>query len=579
MSLLDQAKKEAKRLFNLAKNNQEPHTLSIPQLSTAREVTALINGYKNWHDYEEVLKKKDLVFNNIDKNRENKTIKKLLENKKYFIQDIAFNTIENPIAYQKQNQIIVKQEHKNIVLGYKKEKTLFENKEKCWILNQYPMFVTGGTGAGKTEFLLSLSMQYINNHEGLIYIESKADVSLYSKIFSYALSDNRINDLYCLNFLRGTYEYKSANEKEQTKEELSKLSHSIDPINPMVGNDSYFTSYFGAELGQVIHAILKSIHKKHQLMDLESLESTLMLNNLIKWHKNLCFGEQPELKEYLISLGLTLDSDHLNENNLTEEELEQALEQHTLKAQEAYNTVQLLKTFKHVFRIDASVDMEQIFLKRKILFILFPALMRTTEETRRLSDLISAQIRYVEEKNKLNMHLQNIICDEFIYYSNELKNIDFNQTKNNYIFACQDFEFLKHEGLMTIFNQAKTYLAMKSYEPEIPVKLQLDLLNNVADLSKEILVKDFISNLKLNLKDQQEGTGYIFCLNKKVEENYTSPFIKDKPLLNDENKYYLQKLNCIYLPASRPKEVWLPQQDKPVIYIKKINKCYFDRTK
>lgn len=568
MSLLDQAKKEAKRLFNLAKNYQEQNILSapqlpIPQLSSAREITAIMNGYKNWHDYEQVLKKKDLVFDKVDKNTENKRVNTLLDNKKYFIQDIPFNIIENPTAYQKDKQIIVKQEHKNIILGYKKEKSLFDTKEKYWVLNQYPMFVTGSTGAGKTEFLLSLSMQYINNHEGLIYIEGKGDVLSYNKIFSYALSENRINDLYCLNFLRGAYDYRYSGEKESTEEELNKLSHSIDPINPMVGNDSYFASYFGKELGKVIHAILKSLHKKHQLMDLESLESILMLNNLIKWYKDQYFDSQDELKEYLLSLGLTLN------NNLTEEELEEALEQHTLKAQEAYKTVQLLKTFKHVFRIDASVNMEQIFLKRKILVVLYSAFERTIEEIHRLSDLMTAQIKHVEEKIKLNMHFQNIICDEFVYYSNEIKNINFNQTQNNYIFACQDFRYLKYDGIMTIFNQAKTYLAMKAEDPEIPIKLQLDLLDNIVDIPSEIVTKNFVSSLKLNLKDQQEGTGYIFCHNKKIEENCQSPFIKDKVLLNNDNKYYLQKLRCIYLPASRPKEVWLTQQDKPIIYIKK----------
>ena len=64
MSQLDQAKKEAKRLFNLAKANQEKNQsqeieLSIPKLSSAREIVAVMNGYKNWHDYEEVLKRKD----------------------------------------------------------------------------------------------------------------------------------------------------------------------------------------------------------------------------------------------------------------------------------------------------------------------------------------------------------------------------------------------------------------------------------------------------------------------------------------------------------------------------------------
>jgi len=76
MSQLDQAKKEAKRLFNMAKASQS-NEIVIENLSKSREILSVINGYKNWHEYEEVLKRKDFMLNVIDKNSENKNQKEV----------------------------------------------------------------------------------------------------------------------------------------------------------------------------------------------------------------------------------------------------------------------------------------------------------------------------------------------------------------------------------------------------------------------------------------------------------------------------------------------------------------------
>ena len=45
MSQLDQAKKEAKRLFNMAKASQG-NEIVIENLSKSREILSVINGYK-----------------------------------------------------------------------------------------------------------------------------------------------------------------------------------------------------------------------------------------------------------------------------------------------------------------------------------------------------------------------------------------------------------------------------------------------------------------------------------------------------------------------------------------------------
>lgn len=557
MSQLDQAKKEAKRLFNLAKANQENtiqnnHTplnnaIIIENLSKAKEILSFINGYKSWHEYEEVLKRKDFMFDKVDKASINKENKEIYHNQKDYIQDITFNTIINPALPH--TALVVEKEHKKIVMGRKKEKKLFETQEKKWQLNQYPMLISGSTGAGKSETLLSMSSQYIENKEGLIYIDGKGDHVIYSKMFSYANQFNRLNDLFCLNFMTGSRDVFGTTNNNNPEV----ISHSIDPINPMLGSDEYFSHFFG-RFGIVIHAILKEIHQKNQLMDIQSLESIFMLNNLIEWHRNKKFNAI-EITEYLIELGLSL------EDNNDEEDFSDALLKHAETVYEAYKTVKIFKMYSYMFRLDCSVNMEKIFLERKILLVLLPALEKSTTELARLGELIVSQIKYVEEKyQRYNTHFQNIIIDEFYYFADNLKNVNILWSKNNYIFGCMDYYF-NNDIFNYVLNNVKTHVIMKMNDPQIHNKIKLDLINNI-DVIPKLKYRNkntsFIQNFSMELRDMREGEAYILA--KNVEKN-------TEDIINNEEKYYCEYILCEYIPAKKEKQIWLVKHPKPIMYI------------
>ena len=549
MSVLDQAKKEAKRLFNLAKANSEinpPHVIEIDNLSKAREIVSFINGYKNWHEYEEVLKRKDVIFGKVDKVAENKISKEIYDNLKYYIGDIEFNKIANPVINN--NILIIPQDHKNIILGRNKEKTLFDKKEKKWILNNYPLLVTGSTGSGKTEILLSMASQYIDNNEGIIYMDGRGDAVLYSKIFSYAKEKNRLSDLYCLNFMTGGRE---AFGETNTPE---KLSHTIDPINPMLGNNEYFDIFFG-RIGIIVHDILKELHGKKQLMDTQSLESILMLNNLINWTKEKTFFT-PTIKEYLLEIGLKIGEEN------DEEDFNSALEKHGVNAHRAFETVKLLQNYRYMFKVDCSLNMERIFLERKLLLVLLPALEKSTVEIADLGSLIASQIKHIDQKySEYKKHFQNIILDEFGYYLNCFDNLNLSQTKNNYIFACQDYGY-NNNIFNYVVNNAKTYVIMKKECSDFPDKIKLDLINNL-DVFPKLSNKTnqpFIKNFSRELRELREGQAYVL--------SYNSERTDDVGIINNQYKYYCEYIHCEYIPSKRQKELWLVQHPRPVIYTK-----------
>lgn len=537
MSQLDQAKKEAKRLFNLVNDEQLLH---IPNLSSSKNIMAVVNGYQNWHEYEEVLKRKDFLYDKVDKNTLHRENKKIIANQEYYIQDIDFNKIEYS---KKTTPIIVKQPHKAITLGHSKESKMFD-KKKSWVVDSYPLLLLGYTGAGKSDLLASLAKQYIDNQEGCIYFDGKGDVLIYSKIFSYLTDVNRVQDLYCINFMSGT---KNVHDPDQTR----KLSHTIDPINPMLGNDSYFHKFFGKEIGMVIHAILKSIHTNNQLMDTQSIESILMLHNLIKWSTNE-FSHIVEIKDYLSLLGL---------NSNTEEELKNALEKHAFFCDIAYKTIKMFKNYPHNFKFNCSIDMEDIFLKRKVLLVLMPSLEKSTQELTLLGELVLAQVVQVEIKLKdYKVHTQNIILDEFSYFADEIRKIDFVQSYNNYVFANHDLQRYTLSLIDYIISNSKTYVFMRMGEPQpLPPKMKLDIFENITELP----LKNFgkysltLNTLPTYINEQSVGQAVVFC------KNFTQ---KDSTHINSEKKYYIYPIECVYLPAKKINEYYLPEHEKIYVF-------------
>ncbi len=538
MSQLDQAKKEAKRLFNLAKNYQEKNVnfhsspyISIENLSKAKEILSMINGYQNWHEYESTLKKKDFLSHQIDKNSIYQEQKEIHQNQSYYIQNMDFHTIHNSQNYQK--TIVLEQEHTPITLGRAKEKYFFEYQEKTWLLNEYPVLVVGMTGSGKSETLLSMTSQYLKNKEGVIYFENNGSFSTYVKIFNYARQYHRLQDLYCLNFL--TSQEDCLENKKEILEE--KTSHSIDPINPMLGNLEYFQHFFG-RLGIVIHSILEEIHQKNQSMDIESLESILMLNNLIQWHQNQTF-HTPEIAKYLTEIGFP--------NSQNNDDFHQILTQHATQSHAAYKTISLLKKYSHIFQLNASVSMEKIFLKRKILVVLLPIFSRDIYEVPLLGHLISYQIQYFEKQyQNYAIHFQNILINEFPNITSCFKDIDFQKTKNNYVFSCTDYQH-NTPVFDYLLKSTKTYVLMKYEQNLLPEWIRLQFLNlRQFPKFKNNFHSSFIQKFMNELKKLTEGQAYILSQNYKV--NHAN-------IINNNFQYYCSFIQCEYIPSPYNKKL------------------------
>jgi hypothetical protein len=128
----------------------------------------------------------------------------------------------------------------------------------------YPLLLVGSCGSGRTAAICSLLAQNIRDEMPFVSINGQGDTSIYGTLFGHAASHNRTDDLYLINFMC----------REPG------LSHTFDPINPLIGDEESFHAIFGTDFGKVLHALCLCEQAAGVLVDAERLKSFLDLEQL-----------------------------------------------------------------------------------------------------------------------------------------------------------------------------------------------------------------------------------------------------------------------------------------------------------
>jgi len=533
MSQLDQAKREAARLLKLAKKNESndtpPFTLTINNLSHAKEHIANINGYPNWNIFEKELKKRDGIQDNNPSVDRKKEIENLLDNIDLFERDLPF--LFHPKPIRTENYKIVKdKQHIPITLGnflpkeFYSIREKFLNKSKQWALTSYPAICSGSTGSGKTASFVGLSHQYVENGEGLMYIDGKGDTSIYTQLFSIAKQHNRLDDFYFLNLFNSN-----------THHEIStKISHTIDPINPLIGDEQSFKILFGDKIGVLLHEFSKCVKSQNGLVSIENIESFLILKNIQNFRDDPLFScARPYIDDYLNTL------DDVSDNQL---------KAHVLNCDIAFQTMESLNVYKDIFSIHPEINLEKAFYQKKILFVLFPAVEKMGWAfSEPLINLIMLNINKVIKDFEHRENTQTIIIDDIpTVISNRLAEHLVKTPLNsiNVIYGVQDFYrdtyFMRH-----IIKQSKTFIIMKGEFLELPDIIKLRIMN---DLKKfpEFYKYRYIIN-------QTSGEAMVFGYNDFV--------LDKKNYLNHERGYSFSSLKLLYRPTEPVKYVYLNKKE------------------
>lgn len=321
-----------------------------------------------------------------------------------------------------------------------------ETNEEIWITDSMArthMLFMGTTGSGKTEFLLSLVNNALIHASGFIYVDGKADSSLYAKIYSMARLYGREDSVLVVNFQTGA--------KDVFGPQEIKMSNTLNPF--AVGSSGMLSqlvvSLMSTGKGDVwenraisfVEALMKPLvflRDNYGLMlDVGVIREYFTLPKLeeLTWVSPETYpgldGTLDGMKSYLANLP-TYDRAKYQQQG------------ETCNEQHGYITMQLVRTFNsladtygYIMRTQlAEIDFLDVFLNRRILVVLLPALEKSPPELTNLGRIIVAAIkatmavglgaklegdwdRIIESKPTTSPSPFMCVLDEYGYYAVE----------------------------------------------------------------------------------------------------------------------------------------------------------------
>lgn len=538
----------------------------INNLSKTKEIIAKYKGFDNWYQLERYFSIQDKHFAMY--NHENIDIKFFFMNSGRII--YSKNEIKTYPKSLKNFQVKSHTSTPNII-GYDKEKKLLKS-QNYYSINNYPFYIEGCAGSGTTEVSLTLAFQNIEKNEGVIVIDHRADNTIYYKIYSFCEQTNRLDDLYLLNCMSPLdFNNKSENDENNllTKNiNPRKNTHTIEPFNILINDKDNFETIFGKNTTTWLYPYLYNLQKKNLNISLDSLIDLFSFHTLLSM-KNNDFGNQKEVTEYLSIIGL-------DETVTSEDELLAVMSKHFTYNSQALDVINKINRCSFLFSDTPDIDLEEIFLHRKILLILHPVLERATDEMVKFSLFLNNLI-YVAEKasRKYNMHFQNIYSIDACYGLFYLQNPnELKETKNKYTFILNDnFQLPKYintylsplkNNLYTV-ESFQSFLFLKSISSSFSKYIYYMYSNNPV-----------YSKFERKISEQCPGEGHFIdtvsmnsiAINDKMSHNEEqTTFVYEKNPILKKCKHYigdidLVSIQCLYYLPKRTKIIRLIDHKK-----------------
>lgn len=209
----------------------------------------------------------------------------------------------------------------------------------------YPFVMSGSRGSGRRQLSLNLAINNIRHKSPFVFIDGSGDSSHYWDLYAAAEQLDKRENLYIINTL-----------VFRKPEETSKISHTFDPLNSLVGNKQAFTTLFGSDIGNVIHSLCQCKKEAGERVSFDDLSNYISLRwlkeSLLKSFYN---NAHSEVRCYLDS----------NQNDT----------KHFINASKAMG---FRETFEHspCYSISPDIDFDEIFKQGKYLYIMLPSLER-----------------------------------------------------------------------------------------------------------------------------------------------------------------------------------------------------------
>ena len=322
-----------------------------------------------------------------------------------------------------------------------------DSGQECWFSKSdvtTHMIVFGSTGSGKTIFLLGLFYQALLCGSGVMFVDGKADNSVWWMVYAIARRLGREDDVLLINYLTGGMKSKTEDPEWRTTGIEARRTNSTNPIAdvgaeqarsllvglmPDAGTDGMWKGRASALLGAVLR-VLCYMRDTEEIsgLDLEVVRSWLPLDRVLELaYRGDKIGSAEPLPgvvnfpehvrqgvvKYVIEIpGFNLDKVQAKRAEVKEVDPvtgrvvvrtvrkydridPKALEQHgylTMQLTEVFE--QMSETYGHIFLgRQGEVDFRDVVFNRRILFVMLPSLEVDPDRLQSLGKFVVAGVR------------------------------------------------------------------------------------------------------------------------------------------------------------------------------------------
>lgn len=317
----------------------------------------------------------------------------------------------------------------------------------------YPLLLVGSCGSGRVSTICSLLAQNIRDEMPFVYINGQGDTSIYATLFAHAEANQRPDDLYLVNFMCGE----------------PGLSHTFDPINPLIGDEESFVALFGPSYGKVLHALCVCEQAHGELVDIERLKSFLTLELLEQILDQAKYASAKQtVAAYVKSIR---DLEYGSGDTL---ERKSAVRQHEKNIESANLLIELMEKYP-VASTKPDLNFPQLFKNKKSLLVALPALEKDPDVLGILNTLFACLLsRASEHFPKTSAH-PAVVFDASFDMEVLRPTVLSRFSNTNTIFAYSDFPSEGRPYYLTfraVTRMARAFINMRS-ESAIPDSIRV----------------------------------------------------------------------------------------------------------
>ena len=289
--------------------------------------------------------------------------------------------------------------------------------QELWVTNEdgrQHVVLPGTTGAGKTRALLSLVSNALIHGSGFTFVDGKGSNGLYANVLGLARKFGREDDVLVLNFLVAAG-HKDSNTFNPfaycNADVLRELLISQIESNPGgKGNNEVFMQRAGSLLGALAPVLVWMRDHRAVPIDIEKIRFATELQSVValaldkrfrRLHVDTGAVEEipvPDIPEALLYplrayLGETGGYDPSLPYN--KQKSDEPAKQHSFVTMHFSSTfTQLAVSLGHIFKCEfGDIEPRDVFLNRRILVVILPALENSGETTAALGKLVVASLR------------------------------------------------------------------------------------------------------------------------------------------------------------------------------------------